>query len=123
MEECLPTEDPTIRELLFPDEASFSPTETLARNLQSIDQEYLMSFLTQVNLNAEKLCTIILREINETWKFFTYFFKLLRPLGDNWDPFMLVCDVIGTYSRQSHLKEPKRLSKVFYDGLLTTLIK
>ena len=53
MEECLPTEDPTIRELLFPDEASFSATEILLRNVQSIDQEYFASFLTQVNLNKK----------------------------------------------------------------------
>ncbi len=80
MEECLP-EDPVVREMLFPDDAKFSLTEIFLRNVQSIDQEYFVQFLTQVNLNVDELSSIILREINETWKFFTYFFKLFRAVG------------------------------------------
>ena len=39
--------------------------------------------MRQISLSIDQLVPIILREINETWKFFTYFLRLIRNLSDN----------------------------------------
>jgi len=78
--------------------------------------------LSQINLSVDELTQILLREINETWKFFTYLLKLFKVTGENIQVFGLLCEIIGNYARNCHAKEPKRLGKVFYEALLMTLV-
>ena len=92
------------------------------KNLNSINQEYFKIFITQLNLSVENLIPIILREINETWKFFGYFLRTFRCVSDFNDEFIMICDVVSLYAKHCHEKEPKRLAKVFYDSLLSILI-
>lgn len=46
--------------------------------LPDIDPDFFINFLNQIVLNLNELVPILLRELNETWKFFSYFLKMVR---------------------------------------------
>jgi hypothetical protein len=62
----------------MPENSKYQPTEALKKALPDIDRSFYCSFLHQVLANVSELAPIMLRELNEIWKFFVYFIKMLR---------------------------------------------
>ena len=78
IEECIPADDNTLREQILPENARYQPTEALKKALPNIDRTFFCNFLHQVLVNSSELAPVLLRELNEIWKFFVYFLKMLR---------------------------------------------
>ena len=65
----------------------------------------------------------MLKDINEIWKFFIYFIKLLGFFGENSEELNYLIDLLRTYATAAHNNENKRLSKVFMESLIDSLIE
>lgn len=78
IEECLPPGDGSLRELIVPENSRYQPTEALKKVLPNIDRSFYCSFLHQVIANVTELAPILLRELNEIWKFFVYFIRMFK---------------------------------------------
>jgi hypothetical protein len=87
---------------LISQNSKFSPTEALRKALPSIDREFFCNFLNQVVLNITELVPIFLRELNETWKFFTYFLKMVRHYPFESQEFTLLHQIIQSYAIAGH---------------------
>jgi hypothetical protein len=122
IEECIDPKDYATRDLLLPQTPKFSPTETLRKNLPSVEREFTCNFLNQVILNAEELVPILLRELNETWKFFSYFLKMARHSPADSQELGQLVDLLRGYALASQQKEGRRLQRVFLESLLLGLV-
>lgn len=76
LEECLPPEDSSSNEirLLFTN-SDERPTEILKKNIL-VDKKLVLSFLQDVKSNINNILAAMLKELNEIWKFFTYFLRM-----------------------------------------------
>ena len=90
--------------------------------LPDIDTDFFINFLNQIVLNINELVPILLRELNETWKFFSYFLKMLRFYPNDRQEFAQLHDIIKSYAASCYAKEPRRVQKVFLESLVQILI-
>jgi hypothetical protein len=90
--------------------------------LPDVDPDFFVNFLNQISLNLKELVPILLRELNETWKFFSYFLRMFRHFPYERQEFALLHDIVRSYALACYAKEPKRLQKVFLESLASTLI-
>lgn len=90
--------------------------------LPDADPDFFVNFLNQISLNINELVPILLRELNETWKFFSYFIRMFRHFPNERQEFALLHQIVRDYALACYAKEPKRLQKVFLESLAGTLI-
>jgi hypothetical protein len=66
--------------------------------LPDVDPEFLVNFLNQIVLNINELVPILLRELNETWKFFSYFIRMFRHFSYERQEFGQLHEIVHSYA-------------------------
>ena len=65
---------------------------------------------------------IILRELNEMWKFFSYFLKMVRQFTNDSQEFNQLLEILRKYALACYDKEPRRTQRVFLESLLVGVV-
>lgn len=55
----------------------------------------------------------MLKELNEIWKFFTYFIRMISLFNENSEEFDNLLDLLIIYASSAQLNDKKKLTKIF----------
>ena len=61
--------------------SSAKPTEVYKKNLP-LDKTLTLSFLNGVKMSVNEVVPAMLKELNEIWKFFMYFMKMMSHFSE-----------------------------------------
>lgn len=70
---------PNLKEIFEKNECK--PTETILKHLP-LEPKFMVSFFAAVKSSVNEILTVMLKDLNEVWKFFTYFIKMLGYFSD-----------------------------------------
>ena len=124
LEQCLPSEGQEgsegIRAVFV--NSKFKLTETFIQN-QPLDRTFVLAFFVEVKNAINEILPTMLKDINEIWRFFIYFIRMFSFFNENSDEFSSLIDLLKKFAIGAHSNENKRLSKVFMESLIESLIQ
>lgn len=87
-----------------------------------MDKNLVLSFFREVKGEINNILTAMLKELNEVWKFFAYFLRMLGSFSETSEEFTSLLDLLSTYATSCCLNEKKKINKVFFESLITILL-
>lgn len=64
----------------------------------------------------------MLKELNEIWKFFIYFIRMMSHFSETSEEFHSLMDILVTYAASAQLNDKKKISKVFLESLIQAFL-